>query len=115
VRAAPPGLLPSAEGCPRVQRGCSRRGSGRAPAGWPVPAVSPASDMAAPAGQDLAGDPRRWLILGVVLAGTFIAIVDVSIVNPGGDARQERPVPRRPRHRWPLARELADRFETSAT
>jgi hypothetical protein len=47
--------------------------------------------MAAP-GQDLAGDPRRWLILGVVLAGTFIAIVDVSIVNPGGDARQERPV-----------------------
>jgi hypothetical protein len=41
----------------------------------------PASDMAAPAGQDLAGDPRRWLILGVVLVGTFIAIVDVSIVN----------------------------------
>lgn len=37
--------------------------------------------MAAPAGQDLAGDPRRWLILGVVLVGTFIAIVDVSIVN----------------------------------
>jgi hypothetical protein len=49
--------------------------------------------MAAPAGQDLAGNPRRWLIMGVVLAGTFIAIVDVSIVNPGGDARQERSVP----------------------
>jgi hypothetical protein len=49
--------------------------------------------MTAPAGRDLAGDPRRWLIMGVVLAGTFIAIVDVSIVNPGGDARQERPVP----------------------
>jgi len=83
VRAAPSALLLSAAvGCPRVQRGCSRRGIGRAPpAGWPVPAVSPPSDMAAPAGQDLAGDPRRWLILGVVLVGTFIAIVDVSIVN----------------------------------
>src|SRR5450755_847841 len=92
VPTAPPALPPSAGG--RLRRGCSRRGIGRAPpAGWPVPAVSPASEMAAPAGQDLAGDPLRWLILGVVLAGTFIAIVDVPIVNPGGDARQERPVP----------------------
>src|ERR1022692_2724222 len=68
---------------------------------WPVPAVSPASEMAAPAGQDLAGDPRRWLIMGVVLAGTFIAIVDVSVVNPGGRRTSGTPCPRRPRHRWP--------------
>lgn len=31
--------------------------------------------------RDDGGDRRRWLILAVVLVGTFIAIVDVSIVN----------------------------------
>ena len=79
-----------------------------------MPAVSPASEMAAPAGQDLAGDPRRWLILGVVLAGTFIAIVDVSIVNPGA-THVRNALSAAATSSLALARELVDRFETSAS
>src|SRR5450631_754976 len=62
----------------RFTEPCGRPGAGHT---GPVPAVSLASEMSATAERDRASDPRRWLILGVVLVGTFVAIVDVSIVN----------------------------------
>ena len=47
---APPALLPSAVGAPACGGDAAGGVFGRAPpAGWPVPAVSAASEMAAPA------------------------------------------------------------------